>query len=61
MDEQGTEAAAATAFMMTRAAGPPPKPPRAVNVDRPYLFFIVDRHTSWILFMGRVVDPTATG
>lgn len=61
MDEKGTEAAAASAFMMTRAGGPPPKRPRAFDVDRPYLFFLVDRQTSWILFMGRVVDPTSAG
>jgi serpin B len=59
MDEKGTEAAAATAIAMP--TGGPPKPPRALAIDRPYLFFIVDHRTSWVLFAGRVVDPTHAG
>jgi len=54
IDEAGTEAAAATAVVV----GPPSVPPPAeLSVDRPFLFFIVDRPTGAILFLGRVVDP----
>ena len=28
-------------------------------VDRPFLFAIVDRASGLVLFLGRVVDPTA--
>lgn len=59
-DEKGTEAAAATAVEMMRAgSGPPPKPIE-FKVDRPFLFFIVDKPSSLVLFMGRVTDPGQT-
>jgi serpin B len=56
VDEEGTEAGAATVAMMLAAALWAPKP-REVRVDRPFLFVISDRPTGSILFMGRVVDP----
>lgn len=55
-DESGTEAAAATAVVMAVGGGAPPKP-IDVNADRPFLFFIVDKASSLVLFMGRVADP----
>jgi serpin B len=56
VDEDGTEAAAATAVVMT--AGGLPETPIPFTVDRPFLFFIRDT-TGLILFVGQVVDPTA--
>lgn len=54
IDERGTEAAAATAVII----GPTSLPPSATFVvDRPFVFFIRDRPTGAILFVGRVVDP----
>jgi len=58
VDENGTEAAAATAVVMMRAGGMPAEP-TPVAFDRPFLFFIRDTDTGAILFMGRVVDPTS--
>ncbi len=54
VDEQGTEAAAATAVTMTRTAD---QRPGSVTIDHPFLFLIRDRVTGSILFMGRVMDP----
>ena len=56
VNEAGTEAAAATAVVMGRGA-----PPVAVelSVDRPFLFWLYDRATGSVLFMGRVLDPAA--
>ncbi len=57
VDEDGTEAAAATAAMMVAGSmntGPPP-----FVVDRPFLFLIHDTDTRTPLFIGRVSDPTA--
>ncbi len=56
VDEAGTEAAAATAVVMV-GAGPTPPSYREVRVDRPFLFFIRDKETGSILFIGRVLDP----
>jgi serine protease inhibitor len=58
VDEKGTEAAAATAVVMPRAGGMPPKPVELI-ADHPFLFFIRDHKTGLVLFMGRVVDPAA--
>ncbi|MGB2827112.1 MAG: serpin family protein [Dehalococcoidales bacterium] len=56
VDEAGTEAAAATAVMMTLTAVP--APPVVVTVDRPFIFLIRDIETGTILFVGRVVNPS---
>jgi serpin B len=60
VNEEGTEAAAATAVLMIRCAGlsrPAPKP-IIFEADHPFLFFIRDRKTNAVLFSGRVLDPT---
>jgi serpin B len=58
VDEKGTEAAGATAVVMPRAGGMPPKPVEFV-VDRPFLFLIRDHASGLVLFIGRVTDPSA--
>lgn len=58
LDEQGTEAAAATAFMGEERGMPPRKPPLEFIVDHPFLFLIRDTRDGSILFMGRITDPT---
>jgi len=57
VDEEGTEAAAATAVAMAELAAMPSEPVE-VRVDRPFVFFIRDIQTGSILFAGRVLDPT---
>jgi serine protease inhibitor len=59
VDEDGTEAAAATAVEMEAAAGRAPSSKVTLTVDRPYLFLIYDVETAVPLFLGRVTDPTA--
>lgn len=55
VDEEGTEAAAATAVvMMERAAR---LPDINLIVDRPFIFFIRDLESGQILFIGRVLNP----
>jgi serpin B len=58
IDEAGTEAAAATAVVMTRVTAVGPEPP-TVRFDRPFYYFIHDRPTGTLLFVGRMLDPTA--
>lgn len=61
VDEKGTEAAAATAVLFLEAGGPPraEAPPPVFRADHPFLFFIRENATGTILFMGRLVDPSA--
>jgi len=58
VDEAGTEAAAATAVVMRLTAAGPEEPVEVV-VNRPFVFAIRDIQTGAVLFVGRVVDPTA--
>ena len=58
LDEQGTEAAAATAIKGEERGMPPPKPRLEFIVDHPFLFLIRDTRDGSILFMGRIADPT---
>jgi len=55
--ENGTEAAAATAVTLTLAAPPELEKPKVFDADHPFLFFIYDRKTGTVLFMGRLVNP----
>ena len=57
VNEQGTEAAAVTALVAPPPTVQPP-PPRFV-ADHPFLFAIYDEESGMILFMGKIVDPTA--
>jgi serpin B len=61
-NEEGTEAAAATASVMgfTASLGGPsePQPVPIFRADHPFLFAIRDRNSRAILFLGRVADPT---
>ena len=55
VDEEGTEAAAATSVVARLLSGRPE--PKKVMVDRPFIFLIRDRTTDAILFVGRVENP----
>jgi serpin B len=57
VNEEGTEAAAATGMGLTMAMSLPPKPP-VFRADHPFLFAIYDRRSETILFLGRMADPT---
>jgi serpin B len=58
VDEEGTEAAAATAVVVGTTSIP--EEPLVVTVDRPFIFLIRDIPTGTILFLGRVVDPSSS-
>ena len=54
VNEEGTEAAAATAVVMADSPNPPP-----FVADHPFLFLIRDARHGTILFLGRVTNPKA--
>ncbi len=56
VNEEGTEAAAATAVIMTRSMAANARPVE-FRVDRPFIFLIRDNVTGALLFIGRVMDP----
>ncbi|WP_158633180.1 serpin family protein [Amycolatopsis sp. WAC 04182] len=56
VDEEGTEAAAATGVEARAVSA---ELPRIVTVDRPFLFVITDTATGAPLFLGRIGDPAA--
>lgn len=56
VNEEGTEAAAATAVVM-RIKMAKPSPPPIFRADHPFLFLIRDNGSGSILFIGRVTNP----
>jgi serpin B len=56
VNEEGTEAAAATAVEIREVSLPP-----TFVVDRPFVFAIRERFSGTILFMGRIMNPMADG
>ncbi len=56
VDEEGTEAAAATAVGIARR-GSAEGPPFDFHADHPFLYAIADRGTGEVLFLGALHDP----
>lgn len=57
VNEEGTEAAAATAVIMSRGLAIP-RQPAEFRADHPFVFLIRDNRTGSILFLGRLMNPT---
>lgn len=59
VNEEGTEAAAATLDIMNPIGVGPSKEPKipVFRADHPFIFFIQEKSTGNILFIGRVVNP----
>ena len=55
VNEEGTEAAAATGVSVAQESMPPPVP--VFRADHPFIFIIQERETGNILFLGKVVNP----
>jgi serpin B len=58
VNEEGTEAAAASAAVINVRSVP--LPPVVFRADRPFIFLIIDNATQSILFCGRVENPSPT-
>jgi serine protease inhibitor len=54
IDEAGTEAAAATAVVMSRSMSRP----LMFRANHPFVFLIRENKTGTVLFIGRIVNPT---
>ena len=59
VNEEGTEAAAATSVSVaTKSVHEPKPPPPIFRADHPFIFLIRDTRSSSLLFLGRLLDPT---
>lgn len=58
VNEEGTEAAGATAVAMDVGAPPPPHEPVVFRADRPFLYAIRHNESGTILFLGRMTNPS---
>ncbi|XP_047108283.1 serpin B6-like [Schistocerca piceifrons] len=60
VNEEGTEAAAATGvhFVPAPSVITTPPPPIFFKADHPFLFYILDQKTRAVLFAGRISDPS---
>ncbi|HZT83548.1 MAG TPA: serpin family protein [Gemmataceae bacterium] len=56
VNEEGTEAAAATAVIV-RATSAQPHVPPTFRADHPFVFLIRDNRSGSLLFLGRLVNP----
>jgi serpin B len=57
VNEEGTEAAAATCVAVAGCIVEPPPPPPVFRADHPFVFFIRDTRSGSILFLGRFAEP----
>lgn len=55
VNEQGTEAASATAAVMNMKSIR--TPPQDISINQPFIFFIQDNDTKTILFLGHIMNP----
>jgi len=60
VNEEGTEAAAASAVVLLLKCAKRPKmePPIVFKADRPFIFIIFEKKANIILFIGKVVNPS---
>ena len=59
VDEKGTEAAAATAVVMSDRSVSESGSKIIFKADHPFMFLIKENSTGTILFMGRITDPSS--
>jgi serine protease inhibitor len=57
VDEEGTEAAAATVVEISLTSIGPGSQPSVIYIDKPFAFFIRERHSNAILFAGKLHNP----
>ena len=55
VNEEGSEAAAATTVHVLETAMPEPNP--VFNADHPFVFLIRHKETNTIMFMGEIQNP----
>jgi serpin B len=59
VNEEGTEAAAATAVVLGKGVAIEEDPVPVFRADHPFVFMIIDDENGNVLFMGRIAEPVA--
>lgn len=57
VNEEGSEAAAATVVEIRETSIGPGGDPKVIHIDRPFAFFIAEKHSKTILFAGKMLNP----
>jgi serine protease inhibitor len=57
VDEEGTEAAAATVVEIVETSAGPDIKPSVLYINRPFAFFIREKHSKAIIFFGKLINP----
>ncbi len=57
VNETGSEAAAATVVAVANYSINSPQVPVSIHIDRPFLYFIREKHSGAILFAGKMLNP----
>jgi serine protease inhibitor len=57
VNEEGSEAAAATIVEIEVTSYPGDPKPQRITIDRPFGFFIFEKHTNTVLFAGKLMKP----
>jgi len=57
VNEEGSEAAAATIVEFRETSIGPGGDPKVIHIDRPFAFFIAEKHSKTILFAGKMLNP----
>ena len=57
VNEQGSEAAAATIVEIRLTSVGPGEDPKVIRIDRPFVLFITEKHSKTILFAGKMLNP----
>jgi serine protease inhibitor len=57
VNEEGSEAAAATIVEIIETSMPVNPVPKRIVIDRPFAFFIMEKHTNTVLFAGKMMEP----
>ena len=58
VDEEGTEAAAVTAVEMAAGCALNPEQPIEMQLDKPFVYAVVDLESNALLFVGVLADPS---
>ncbi len=59
VNEEGSEAAAATIVEIRETSVGPGEDPKVIRIDRPFAFFITEKHSKTILFAGKMLNTVA--